>query len=451
MPTRRKPGQVKQPAQLEEVTSPPERPLEEVTSPPVGLLEEASSPPAAPLKVLFIHPAYPSQFTAIGMELNKRGGFECYGMAHGLLGAAAANNADMPHFAFLPDGQPDQHSYVYSLATEQGMRTARGVLYSVAALSQFHRFDAIIGHAAFGTTLGLRSVTDSAIISYAELPGFQTSFARPDFPLSLDNSLPGLASESVIYSSLLASDLGIVPSNHALQLYPPELQTKMRVQMEGFAVLEAKPDRAVLGLPAEGKLVGFFGRTLEAVRGFDIFVQVAKRLRERDSNTHFVVIGEEESLYGNEKSFIGEQSFKNYALAQAGLPENFFIWRPMLPYELFRQHIACLDLVIMPLFEGAANWSLFEAMAVGLPILASDRAFVPEVLENNKEAILLNPYDVEGFVREGLKLLQDSAQAKTLGDAARQRLEQNFTVAKAAEGYGKIIREAVALHRAARK
>ena len=109
-------------------------------------------------------------------------------------------------------------------------------------------------------------------------------------------------------------------------------------------------------------------------------------------------MGEEQSIYGNETRYLQGQSFKDHTLTQVALPPEALIWRQTLPYEEFRRHIACLDLAILPLFEGAANWSLFEAMAAGLPTLSSNRAFVPEVLRDGKEGILLDPYDVMAFV-----------------------------------------------------
>lgn len=411
-----------------------------------------SSPPEEPLRVLFIHPAYPSQFTAIGEALNKTPGFECYGLVHNDMAAGVeASGAEMQHFGFQPDGQTTAYTYPYISPIEYAARNATGIASALTTICQTVRFDAIVGHAGFGSSIYLKGFLDCALISYAELPSFQTAAARLDFPPSLDTVLAGRTFESLIYTSILNSDLGVVPSEYAKGLYPPELQPKIRVQMEGFDA-EHTPaggpeERAALGLPAEGRLIGFFGRTLEAVRGFDIFIHVAERLHEADNSLRFLVIGEEQSIYGNEGRYIEGQSFKDFTVERSSLPGDAIVWRQTLPYGEFRRHIACLDLAILPLFEGAANWNLFEAMAVGLPILSSNRCFVPEVIRDGKEGILLDPYDVAAFVERASELLTNPERAKELGHAAKARIAERYSMTNAVEGYSAIIQEAISLHR----
>src|SRR5262245_24209242 len=419
---------------------------------------EVITPAEAPVerrRVLFIHPSFPNQFTAIAAELGKQPDFECLGLVHqGFAPAVVASGAATPHFGFLPDGQVSDQIYPYVATFESSLRNAAGIARALLAMKQAYRLDAVVGHAAFGASLYLRSLLDCAIISYAELPSFQTAAARPEFPYTLDHVFIGHVFEAMIYGSVLNSDLCIVPSEHARRLFPPELQPKLRVQMEGFDIEHLPPggqtERAALGLPATAQLVGFFGRSLEAVRGFDIFVQVAERLYERDQTLRFVIIGDDQTLYGNETLYLGGQSFMDYTLARSRLPAEAIHWRRALPYEEFRRHLACLDLAILPVFEGAANWSLFEAMAAGLPILSSDRAFVPEVIRNGQEGVLLNPYDAAGFAEEALKLLGDQARARALGRAAQDRIRQNYTTAHAVAGYRRIIEEAIELYRARR-
>jgi len=406
------------------------------------------TPQPRSVRVLFIHPSFPNQFTALAAELHKAPGFSCFGMVHAGWGpTVVAAAAPFPHFGFLPDGQSTAWTYPYAATFEDGMRNGRGVVSTLLAMHAANQFNVIIGHAAFGVTLYLKSLLPCAVISYVELPGYQTVAARPEFPITMDVVLASRAYEGLLYASILNSDLCIVPSEHAKQLLPSELQSKARVQMEGFDA-DAAPtggpaERAALGLPVHTPVVGFFGRTLEAVRGFDIFVEVAKRLRARHPTVQFLVIGDEQTLYGNEKTYLGGQTFKAYALARAGVPENFFHWLPTMPYTTFRRYIACLDLAILPIFEGAANWSLFEAMAAGLPIVSSTRGYVPEAIRQEQEGVLLDPYDIEGFVECALMLLQDTDRARRLGQAAKMRIRQHYSIAHAAAGYRRIIEEAL--------
>ena len=402
-------------------------------------------------RVLFIHPSFPSQFTAIGAELAAMPGMECYGLTYQANGPQiAAASPGMPHFGFLPDGALTPYSYGPSGPFEIGMRNARGIAATLLGIRERYIFDAVVAHAMFGAMLGLRSLLDCALVAYVELPGYHAAAARPEFPLTLDGALSSYACESLAYISMLHADLGIVPSEYSRQLFPPELRPKICVQMEGFDVAHLPPggqaERHALGLPVDAPLVGFFGRTLEAVRGFDIFVQVAARLHASDPALQFLVIGDAQTLYGNEMTYLSGRSFKSYALEQAGVPEQLFHWRPAMPYELFRRHIACLDLAILPVFAGAANWSLFEAMAAGLPIISSRCCYVPEAIRDGQEGVLLDAYDIDGFVRTAQQLLSDSVRARALGAAARARIQNTYTLGHAANGYRRIIEEAIMLH-----
>jgi len=422
--------------------------LSSEANPKTSLPEEPPSGLDRPLRVLFIHPVYPNQFTALGAEVGKSPGFECFGLTHQGFGPmVSAAESGMPHFGFLPDGATTMNTYPHLTTFEYGMRNARGIANVLMAMGREYRFDAVVGHASFGATLYLKAILDAAVISYVELPGNQLAAARLEFPYTLDNVFSSCAFEALVYASVLNSDLGVVPSKHTKDLFPPGLRPKIRVQSEGFAI-ENLPsggpaERQALGLPVEARLVGFFGRTLEAVRGFDIFVQVAKRLYAQDKTLRFVVLGDDQTIYGNEMRYISEPTFKEHVFSRAELPEGVLIWRRRLPFADFRRCITCLDLAIFPLFEAATNWSLFEAMVVGLPILSSNRAFVPEVIRNGREGILLNPYDIQGFVDQASNLLRDSEKARALGKAAQARIRQRYTLARVAKGYRRIILEAI--------
>jgi glycosyltransferase involved in cell wall biosynthesis len=91
----------------------------------------------------------------------------------------------------------------------------------------------------------------------------------------------------------------------------------------------------------------------------------------------------------------------------------------------------------------AANWGLFEAMAAGVPILASRRCFIPEAITHGREGLLFDPMDVEGFSDVALQILKEPARFRALGLAARRRIARSFSLEHAAVRYASILREAV--------
>ncbi|MCB2156972.1 glycosyltransferase [bacterium] len=87
-----------------------------------------------------------------------------------------------------------------------------------------------------------------------------------------------------------------------------------------------------------------------------------------------------------------------------------------------------LDLYIQPSrYEGTPN-TLMEAMATGLPCIASEVGGVPEVLRDEQDGILIPPED-EGALAAAMKqLMADETRRKELGSSARKRIEEAFSM-----------------------
>jgi glycosyltransferase involved in cell wall biosynthesis len=93
---------------------------------------------------------------------------------------------------------------------------------------------------------------------------------------------------------------------------------------------------------------------------------------------------------------------------------------------------AAMDAYVLPsLFEGLPM-ALLEAMASGLPCVASRLPDITAALDNGKSGLLANPEAPETFV-EALRLMtSDSDSASRLGRAARARCEASFSAGLAA-------------------
>ena len=86
--------------------------------------------------------------------------------------------------------------------------------------------------------------------------------------------------------------------------------------------------------------------------------------------------------------------------------------------------------------ENSAN-TVYEAMALGKPVVAADIGGLPDQIGRSEAGLLVPPGDIPALAEAALRLWQAPALAKRLGRAARKRMETHFTPerhARALEG-----------------
>jgi glycosyltransferase involved in cell wall biosynthesis len=95
-------------------------------------------------------------------------------------------------------------------------------------------------------------------------------------------------------------------------------------------------------------------------------------------------------------------------------------------------HAACL--VQSSLTEGMPNVVL-EAMAAGVPVVATAVGGTPELVEDRKTGVLVPPGDARPITKWLRKVLADRELAAAMGAAGRQRVKAHFTFASQAADY----------------
>lgn len=85
--------------------------------------------------------------------------------------------------------------------------------------------------------------------------------------------------------------------------------------------------------------------------------------------------------------------------------------------------LSALDIFVLPSYTEGCPTSLIEAMASGKAIVASDIPSIREIVRHGEEAILVNPYKMEGL-KQALLQLHDNADLRAdLGRKAMERSE----------------------------
>ena len=109
--------------------------------------------------------------------------------------------------------------------------------------------------------------------------------------------------------------------------------------------------------------------------------------------------------------------------------------RILLPgaFDDVEEILQAADLFILPSHEEGMSLSLLEAMAAGLPIIATDIPGNRKLVEHQKHALLVPPREAGALATAIQRLLQDPALGVALGNAARQRAREEFSLTRMAE------------------
>jgi glycosyltransferase involved in cell wall biosynthesis len=104
----------------------------------------------------------------------------------------------------------------------------------------------------------------------------------------------------------------------------------------------------------------------------------------------------------------------------------------------FRQDIPALlsaaDVFVLPSRSEAFPVSILEAMAAGLPVIASNIGGIPEQVQPGVNGYLINPCDAQVLARFLLALCQDGGLRAHMGQNSRETV-RHFTVNRMVDGY----------------
>lgn len=85
------------------------------------------------------------------------------------------------------------------------------------------------------------------------------------------------------------------------------------------------------------------------------------------------------------------------------------------------------DVFALPSLEEAFGISLVEAMATGLPVVATDVGGIPEIVEHGSTGVLVPPADSAALAHHLGRLLSDPSERKRMGGAGRARAREEFS------------------------
>jgi L-malate glycosyltransferase len=88
------------------------------------------------------------------------------------------------------------------------------------------------------------------------------------------------------------------------------------------------------------------------------------------------------------------------------------------------------DLMLMPSEMESFGLAALEAMACGVPSIATNVGGVPELIESGKNGLLFNVGDIEAMSEAAIALLRDETRLRAMAEAGRKTAQDNFCASR---------------------
>jgi len=172
---------------------------------------------------------------------------------------------------------------------------------------------------------------------------------------------------------------------------------------------ESNPKRNELAIPPNSLVVGYVG-WLIPIKGVTYLVNAMAEVVQRHPNSLLVLVGK-----GDEK---GEEETKlSKQVENLGIADHvrFLGWRPDVD-----EIMGCFDIFVLPSLNEGMGRVLVEAMATGLPIVASSVGGIPDLVKDGENGLLVPPADAGALKRAISDLLSDKAKRKRMGETGKR-------------------------------
>lgn len=195
-----------------------------------------------------------------------------------------------------------------------------------------------------------------------------------------------------------------------LRQYVPEQQISTIPSALTPAIVDAERVRALRKAWGPQPVIGHVGALIADQKGQPMLVDIA---RERPQLT-LVLVGS-----GKDESTLRQSA--------ASLPNVIFAGQ----VDDVQNYLAAFDIFAFPsLFEGLGS-ILLDAMALGVPIIASNAGGIPDLIEHEVNGLLASPTDLTAWLSAVDRVLGTDALQLTFAKENQQRISQYSPAAMA--------------------
>lgn len=385
------------------------------------------------MNILFLHPNMPGQFKHLARAFGAEGGHRIYFVTK-------HKTAEIPGVTRVTYGvKQDAHAQThrYLRLTERAVYQGQAAWRACHQLKTKENFspDVIIAHPGWGDALFLRDLFPQArLLNFCEFyyraHGADVGF-DPGEPLNEDDLARLRLKNITNLNSLEQMDWGITPTVWQWSLHPKEFQPRISVLHDGVDLAQCRPNpqaefavHDTLRFKPGDEVMTYIARNFEPYRGFPTFMRAAELLLHERPNLHIIAVGADDVSYG--KKAAEGTTYRQEWLAKTRLPRERIHFTGPLPYarliELFQVSAAHLYLT----YPFVLSWSMLEAMACGVALVASATKPVMEVVDDGRNGLLADFFSPEDVAKKIGQLLDAPDRNTAMRAAARETVSARF-------------------------
>jgi len=194
--------------------------------------------------------------------------------------------------------------------------------------------------------------------------------------------------------------------------------------------------RREIGLPANSSVVGFVGRLAARRKGVLDLLNAVKIVSEEMPRVRFLIIGEGD--HGKPDAVEPRRA------DELGVAE-YCVFLGHRPNEELPLLYSLMDILVLPsLFEGIPR-AVMEAAAMRVPAVVTNVKGNREVVEHDRNGLLVPLGDVQALADAIIELLTDREKARRMGQEGRrmalERFDERLVFEKVKAEYVRLLRE----------
>lgn len=267
------------------------------------------------------------------------------------------------------------------------------------------------------------SFNHNAFLKDALLLGLARAFGVPTVLWAHGNNLPDFYSRSprwmqrVIDATIKNAVGGIVLGERLRFNFQQQLPDEKIFSVPlGIEMPAAPPTRRP---DARLRTVLYLGNLIRE-KGVFVLLEAIPRVLEKHPDTRFVFAG---AWWNDDERRAAEQIVRDQRI------ESSVVFTGLVVGETKRHWLTTSDLLVFPTFYYYETFGLvlLEAMWAGLPVIATARASIPEIVEDGVNGLLVNEQDVDDLAAKMVRLLSDPELRRRMGEANRQKFREYYT------------------------